>query len=136
MKHSVRNSRGFTLTEATIAMVVLSVATAGVILPFSTGAAMNMEGSRRVLAAKLAAEYLEETASYDYDNVVAFRPPDQHAGMLMDAELNLIADEAYSRFSRFWTCSEVSGMTGLWVTVIIKYDGAELLRMSRLIGPD
>jgi hypothetical protein len=121
-------------------MVVLSVAAAGVILPFSAGAAMNMEGSRRALAAKLASDYLEEIENckyaYSYDDIVPYyNNYFQSEGTVTDAEWNTLTDDAYRRFSRVATCEEVN-IGGLLVTAIIYYDGKEMLRMSRLIGPD
>ena len=108
MRLSRQNRKGFSLTEATIAMVVLSVAAAGVILPYSTGAAMNTEGARRTLGAKLAADFLEEAAVFaeiDYDNMDLVYDTFQDAGSVSDADLQAFTDPVYSRYARRSICT-------------------------------
>ncbi len=125
-----------------IAMVILAVATSAVILPFSAGAAVHAEGAKRTLAAKLAADLLEEIQNapaiidFDliddyYDNI--FEP----AGMVRDANGQIFTDPVYSKFARISTCSlaPLGGEDLWWVTVEIRYDSLEVLRMSTLIGP-
>ena len=59
MKRSTKNN-GFTLIEATIAMVLLAMAAAGVLLPFANAALVQSEGARQTLAANLATEMMEK----------------------------------------------------------------------------
>lgn len=137
---SRQNRRGFSLTEATIAMVVLSVATAGVILPYSTGAAMNVEGARHTLGAKLAADLMEEIVDVgetNYNSVPIYDNIVEPAGSVRDADWNTYTDPVYSRYSRVSICTPlgVAG-EGRWVvTVTIYYDNRVMARMSRLVGP-
>lgn len=128
--------RGFTLTEAMIAMVILSFATAAVILPFATGATMNAEGAKRTIAAKLAADKLEEITYSSIEACSGNFPPEM-AGFFNDDNYNLIlTDGAYSRFRRLVECTEEIRLETMWyVTVIVYYDEEEVLKMSRLFGP-
>jgi len=65
MSYKIQTKRkGFTLAEAMIATVVLGIAAAGLLLPFTSGAAVRVEGMRRTLGAKLAADLMEEIISY------------------------------------------------------------------------
>ena len=66
MRHRAHRD-GFTLVEATLAMVVLSMAAAGVLLPFADGASVQAEGLHRSLAASLANELLERIISTPFD---------------------------------------------------------------------
>ncbi len=138
MKYGNKNRKGFSLAEAMIAMVILAVATSAVILPFSAGAALHTEGAKRTLAAKLAGDLLEEIQNTEfawiplfYDNY--FEP----AGTVRDFNWQIFTDPVYSKFARISTCSpaNVGGEDLLWVTVEIRYDSLEVLRMSTLIGP-
>jgi len=56
-------SDGFTLAEAMMATVILGMAAAGILLPFTTGAKVQAEGIRRTLAAKLASDLMEQIIS-------------------------------------------------------------------------
>ena len=66
------NSRhkGFSLAEAMMATVVLSIAAAGVLLPFTGGAAVRAEGRRSTLASKLAADLVEQIIRTDFEQIV------------------------------------------------------------------
>ena len=65
-----KNREGFTLAEALLAVVLLSMAAAGVLLPFAGGAVVRAEGSQRTLAAKVASDLMEEIISEDFDVIV------------------------------------------------------------------
>ncbi len=119
-------------------MVILAIATSAVILPFSTAGALTQEGAKRTLAATLAADLLEEIQNTDfawipmvYDNI--FEP----AGTVRDANWQIFTDPVYSKFARISTCSSanVGGESLWWVTVEIRYDSLEVMRVSTLIGP-
>ena len=137
MKYGNKNRKAFSLAEAMIAMVILAVATSAVILPFSAGAAAHTEGAKRTLAAKLAADKLEEIQNADFAWIILYDNDFQPAGMVRDANGQIFTDPVYSKFARISTCSLVSlgGEDLWWVTVEIRYDSLEVLRMSTLIGP-
>jgi prepilin-type N-terminal cleavage/methylation domain-containing protein len=65
----VQTRRGFTLLEATFAMVILAVAASGIFLSFATAATLQDEAQRRVLASRLAADMIETIAAADYDQI-------------------------------------------------------------------
>jgi len=94
--------RGFTLPEATLALVILGMAAAGVLLPFASGASVQAEGMRRTLAAKLANDLMEQ--------IVATTPPAnivgswngfaEAEGQVTDANGAVFTDSMYAGFSR------------------------------------
>lgn len=54
--------RGFTLIEATMAMVMLSIVAAGILLPFSAAAASQTHAQRAAAAARMAADAIDTLA--------------------------------------------------------------------------
>ena len=124
--------RGFTLAEAMMATVVLGIAAAGVLLPFTSGAALRAEGMRRTLAAKLAGDLMEEIinkpfhdpdgSSYDYnpgrdageptfaefDNLDDFHGYSESQGQIRDATGTVFTDPYYANFSRDVDCEYVT----------------------------
>jgi prepilin-type N-terminal cleavage/methylation domain-containing protein len=128
---------GFTLLEATIAMVLLAVAAAGVLLPFAGAANEQAEGARQTMAAQLASELMEKIAATDYDAIIAaYNGYTESAGNLLDAAGQKHADSAYSGFSRTAACEAVTAASVemLRVSVSVLYDGAEVTRVTTLIG--
>lgn len=115
-----------------MATVVLSIAAAGVLLPFSSGAAVRAEGMRRTLAARLASDLIEQIiakpfhdpngSSYDYnpgpettettveqfDNIDDFHDYQEPQGQVTDADGMVFTDPAYTNFSRTATCEYVT----------------------------
>ena len=131
------NREGFTLAEALIAMVILAMAASGAILPFSSGAAVQAEGARRTLAAKLAADRLEEMINSDFDMLLWDFNGVESEGFITDGNGVLFADPAYAKFARASFCefAKVGDVDLRWATVAIWYDGTtEMLRLSTLIG--
>ena len=125
--HSSGVREGFTLAEAMIAMVVLGMAAAGVLLPFSSGASVQAEGVRSTLA-----QIIEK---YNYS---------ESQGQVKDAEGDLFTDPAYSNFSRSVSSRyvDVPVSTGVYstdigyilVTVQVNYSGRQMAEMKRLIS--
>ena len=62
--------RGFTLAEAMLAVVVLGIAAAGLLLPFSSGARLRVEGMHRTLGAKLASHLMEQIVHTSFDQIM------------------------------------------------------------------
>lgn len=114
-----------------MATVVLSIAAAGVLLPFTSGEAVRVEGARRTLAAKLAGDLIEEIltkpfhepddSSYDYnpgpdpgeaafadfDNIDDFHGYVESQGQVRDADGAVFTDSNYANFSRVASCEYV-----------------------------
>lgn len=133
--------KGFTLAEAMIAIVVLGIAAAGVILPFTSGAVVRAEGARRALAVRLASDLMEEIINTPFEQVVAtYNGYSEPQGQVKDASGAVFTDSNYSRFSRDATCSYVyvpqeSGSAApnfIRATVRVCYDDEEIATVNRL----
>ncbi len=122
---------GFTLMEAMLAVVVLGIAAAGVLLPFTSGASVRAEGARRTLGARLASDLIEEIVRkpfhdpngsvYDYnpgpdagetgyakfDNIDDFHGYSEPQGQVKDAAGAVFTDSNYTYFSRSVVCEYV-----------------------------
>lgn len=143
-----KKNQGFTLAEAMVAMVILAFAAAAVVLPFTSSASVHRETAIQTLAARLAADKIEEiTADYDsgtYQNGYTHTEP---AGMLKNAVGDLFTDIMYQNFSRQVTCTNmtvagvdllnatVAGDNLLWVSVKVSYNGTEVVALGTLMGP-
>jgi len=123
--------QGFTLAEAMMAVVVLSIAAAGVLIPFSSGAVARAEGGRRTLSAKLASDLIEQIlvkpfhdpdgSAYDYnpgpdtgesvfgefDNIDDFHGYSEVQGQIKEASGTVFTDPSYINFSRSVNCEYV-----------------------------
>jgi len=121
-----------------MATVVLAIAAAGVLLPFSAGARVRAEGIHRTLGAKLAGDMMEEIAGTQFSQIV---PSVETAGEVKDAAGAVFAGSEYERFSREVECeyvyvpqdSRVEQPRFVLVTVRVYYDGEETAVLSRLI---
>ncbi len=135
--------RGFSLAEAMIATVVLSMAAAGILLPFSGGAAVRAEGMRSTLGSKLAADLMEQIISSDFDQIVAaYGAYSEVEGHVKDAGGVEFSDSSYANFSRGASCEYVymaqeSGVAEsrfILITVEVYYSGREIASAKRLVG--
>lgn len=134
---------GFTLAEATLAMVVLSMAAAGVLLPFGDGASVQAEGIHRSLAAGLANDLLERIVSTSFDQVVdTWHGYKENQGQVKDASGTTFTDPIYANYSRDVSCYYVyvpqqSGMVSpnfVLASVRVYYRGVQIAAVDRLIG--
>lgn len=114
-----------------MATVVLGIAAAGVLLPFTSGAGVRAEGMRRTLGAKLAGDLMEQittipfhdpdgSAYYynegpdageatleDFDNIDDFDGYTEPQGQVKDSSGVVFTDSNYTRFSRDSICDYV-----------------------------
>ncbi len=136
-------SRGFTLAEAMMATVVLGIAAAGILLPFTSGAAVQAEGMRRTLGIKLASDLMQEIVNTPFNQVVAVYDSYSEAeGQVKDASGVVFTDSNYAKFSRNSSCNYVyvpqeSGTgvsTFILVTVRVYYSGREVVAVNRLLS--
>jgi len=137
--------RGFTLAEAIMATVVLGMAAAGVLLPFTSGARVRAEGLRRTLSAKLASDLMEEIISTEFNQIVyeygTYVEPQGHivSDFFTRAEFT---DPMYANFSRDASCAYVyvpqqSGVAPpnfIRVTVGVYYSGRQIANINRLVA--
>jgi prepilin-type N-terminal cleavage/methylation domain-containing protein len=142
-RRCVARHRGFTLIEATMAVVVLAIAAAGVLLPFTSGAALRAEGRRMTLAAKLAADLMEEIVASPYEDIVTgYDGYSEPQGQVKDTAGVVFADSTYANFSREAGCQYVyvpqeSGTTEpvfIRATVRVYYQGKQTAIVNRLIS--
>jgi prepilin-type N-terminal cleavage/methylation domain-containing protein len=143
MKRNCYNRKGFTLVEAMMALVVLTVSASAVVLPYSSGAAVLAEGSRRTLAAKLAGDLLDEIAVTDYSDIMSvYGSYSESQGNIFKAgSWDTFDNEIYSNFSRttvckYYTIGSGRNITpmGIKVTVTVSYDGRQLASISTLVA--
>jgi prepilin-type N-terminal cleavage/methylation domain-containing protein len=143
MSSNYKNQKGFTMAEAMIATVVLGIAAAGVMLPFTSGAAVRAEGTRRTLAAKLAGDLMEEIVNTPFEQIIAgYDGYTESQGQVKDASGIVFTDLNYASFSRDVSCEYVympqeSGNTGpkfIRVVVRVYYRGGEIATISRLVS--
>jgi prepilin-type N-terminal cleavage/methylation domain-containing protein len=135
---------GFTLLEAILAMVVLSMAAAGVLLPFADGASVQAEGLHRSLAASLANNLLERIINTPFDQVAAiWHGYTEDQGQIKDASGTTFTDPIYANYSREVTCQKVympqeSGppipANFVLATVRVYYRGEQIAVVDRLIS--
>jgi len=135
--------KGFSLAEAMMATVVLGIAAAGVLLPFTSGAAVRAEGMRRTLAAKLASDLVEEIMQTAFDDIVAsYNGYTEGQGHIKDASGVEFSDPHYVRLSRNASCeyvympeeSRAASPGFILITVTVYYDGKELASVKRLVS--
>ncbi len=136
--------RGFTLVEATLAMVLLGAAAAGVLLPFAGGATAQADGAHRTVAALLANDQIERIASTPFADIVTPYDHTEAPGQIKDAGGDIFTNPMYANFSRRTTCQAVwvppqddnTGVAPNFVlaSVEVCYQGRELATIRRLIS--
>lgn len=144
MNYELRTKyKGFSLAEAMMATVVLAIAAAGVLLPFTSGARLRAQGMRRTLAGKLAGDLMEQIVNTPFDQIVAgYDGYSEPQGQVKDASGTIFTDSKYANFSRQASCEYVympqeSGATEpkfIRAAVRIYYRGSLLADISRLIS--
>ena len=142
LEHSARQ-RGFTLIEATLAMILLGMAAAGVLLPFVGGASVQADGQHRTLAAILANDQIERIVATPFDDLVSQYNYTEAKGQVRDASGTVFSDPMYANFSRRTSYDKVfvDQQTDedvvadfILITVRVWYQGQELATIRRLIS--
>ena len=134
MNYKLRTNKGFTLTEAMMAMVILALAVTGILLPFTTGAAVRAEGMHKTLAAKLAADLMEEIINTPASQIISAT---ETQGQVKSADGTVFTDSNYAKFSRTVTCEQriaPAGAKFILVTVRVCYNDREMAAVNRLIS--
>ena len=125
-----------------MAIVVLGFAAGGVLLPFTSGAAVRAEGMRRTLGAKLASDLMEEIINTDFENIVGNYNYSEGQGEIVDSQGEVFTDSNYANFSRDVSCvyvyvpQESGAETPKFIraTVRVYYSGREIAAINRLIN--
>ena len=134
-KLSCKNREGFTLAEAVIATVVLGIAAAGVLLPFTSGVSVRAEGARWTLAAKLASDLMEEIIKTPFNQIVTSYNYTESQGQVKDASGAVFTDSNYTNFSRTAICEPWHGSDYfILVTAKVYYSGKQIAIINRLIS--
>lgn len=135
--------KGFSLAEAVMATFVLSIAAAGILLPFSGGAAVRAEGMRVTLGSKLSADLIEQILRSDFDQIVAtYNGHNEAEGQITDASGAKFSDPHYAKLSRSASCEYVyvpqeSGAAAsrlILIKVEVYYGGRKIVSAKRLVG--
>jgi prepilin-type N-terminal cleavage/methylation domain-containing protein len=138
-----KNRNGFTLIEAMFAVMVLAIAAAGVLLPFSSGAMVRAEGNHRTLGAKLAADLMEEIVKTPFESIVTtYNNYTELEGGVKRTDGVVFSGPVYSKLSRKSTCVYVyvpqeSGDADskyILATVRVYYNGKQIAAVRRLIS--
>lgn len=138
-----KNRRGFSLAEAMMATVILAIAAAGVLLPFSSGVSVRTEGVHRTLASKLATDLMAKIVNTSYDQVIPdYNGYTESQGQIRNSSGVIFTDSNYSHFSRDVICEHVympqeSGLAEtnfIRVTVRVYYNGNEIAVVQKLIS--
>jgi len=130
-----------------MATVVLAIAAAGVLLPFTAGAKVRAEGVRSTLAAKLASDLVEEIISTEFDLITAkygtYTEPQGHIISNFDTKAEF-TDPIYANFSREASCVNVDvpvspttfskDVKFIRATVRVYYSGQQIATMNRLVA--
>ena len=124
------------MAEAVIATVVLGIAAAGVLLPFTSGMSVRAEGEHRTLGAKLASDLMEKIIKTPFSQIVTtYNGYTELQGQVKDASGAVFTDSNYARFSRGASCGYDAGQPYfIIVTVWVKYDGKEIVSLKRLVS--
>jgi hypothetical protein len=126
-------------------MVLLGIAAAGVLLPFSTGAAAQAEGLRLTLAARLTDDLMERIIATPPGQIMATWDGYAEAqGQVKDAGGTVFTDPMYANFSRRVTCHDdvyAPQQSGppllpnyILVSVQTSYGAREIASITRLIS--
>ncbi len=142
MSKKLSTIKAFTLTEALMAVVILAIAAAGMLLPFSSGAAIQAEGARLTLAAKLASDLMEQIINTPFTDIVSsYTGYSESEGQVKDSAGSVFPGSLYSHFSRKSSCSYVYFPNEdmrvppkfIRVTVRVYYKSDEVVKIVRLI---
>ncbi len=135
-----------------MATVVVGIAAAGVLLPFTAGAAARAEGGRRMLASKLAGDLVEQIIRIPFEEIeqIIADPGDgiyvdyvvEEQGHVKDAGGVEFTDPKYAKFRRTASCeyvympeaSDAASARFILVTVKVYYSGKEIATVNRLVG--
>ncbi|MHC4271252.1 MAG: type IV pilus modification PilV family protein [Planctomycetota bacterium] len=138
-----RKENGFTMTEAILAMVILGIASVIVILPFSTGAAIQAEGLHRTIGANLASELMEKVTNTSFGDIVTtYDGYSEPEGGLKDFDGQLYSGSNYEHFNREVSCDYVyvpqeSGdkeAKYILITVRVYYQGGQIAAIHKLLS--
>jgi len=126
-----------------MATVVLGIAATGVLLPFTSGAAVRAEGMGRTLGVKLAGDLMEEIVNTPFDQIMAtydgyFEP----LGQVKDANGVVLTGSNYANFGRDSSCcyayvpqeSTAAMPKYIFIRVHAYYKNYPIVALTRLVS--
>jgi len=126
-----------------MATIVLGIAAAGVLLPFTSGAAVRAEGMRKTLGAMLASDLMEKIINTPFEQIVAsYDGYSEPQGQIRDAGGAVFTGSNYAKFSRDSICDYVyvpqesgAGVPKfIRITVRVCYRGKEIAAINQLVS--
>lgn len=150
-------SSGFTLIEALLASVILTLVVGAILMPFTAGAQNAVQNAREVLAANLAQELMEEILSKSFndpdgtnagetnrmkwDDMRDYNNFSESQGNIKNLNGEIFTDPLASNMSRTAKVESVyvagqdtsNPPTFLRITVEVRYKGQVIKRISRLV---
>lgn len=139
--NKIIKNNAFTLVEALMALVILSIATAGILLPAASSVEVQQQGCEKTLAAKLACDLMEQIIATDYSLIVpTYGSYTELKGQVKDAKSVVFLDTIYANFSRTASCvyvympQQVNYGTPnfIKITISVYYNGLKLAEVVRL----
>ena len=137
-----KNRKAFSLAEAMIATVILSVAATGILLPYTSGAAARAEGTDRTRATMLATDLMEKIINTPFDLLITnYGSYVEYTGGIQDHYGQILTSPRYAEFSRTATCqytrmSQENGSDSpkfILATVRVYNHGREIATVKRLL---
>jgi len=118
-------------------MVILAIAAAGILLPFASAAAVQVEGARQTLAANLASGLMEKVLLSEPNAILTtYADYTEADGAMLDTLGNPMTDSVYDGFSRSAASqpATVASVDLVAVTVEVDYLGNKMTRVTTLVG--
>lgn len=108
MEKTSVNNKAFTLVEALIALVILTMIAAGLIIPFASSAASEQQGCKQTIAAKLACDLVEQIIAADFNQIVpAYNGYNEQKGQIKNAAGVNFTGPMYADLSRQAVCEYI-----------------------------
>ena len=135
--------KGFSLAEAMMATVVLGFAAAGVLLPFTAGASVQVEGVNRTIAAGVADDMVEQIISLPFNQIIStYNGCTETSGHMKKFSGAEYTDSCYADFYRKVSCKSVYTAQQsiavspifILVTVDVYYKGGKIMQLNRLVS--
>ncbi|MFC1675695.1 prepilin-type N-terminal cleavage/methylation domain-containing protein [Planctomycetota bacterium] len=133
---------GFSFAEVMLATVILGIIAVSLLVPFTSGAAIQAEGRHRTLGTNLASDIIEDIVNTPFDQIVGAYNFTENQGHVTDAGGTVFTDPIYGPYSRVVQCQYVympqeQGLVAekyILATVTVSYAGNEVATIYRLIS--
>ena len=137
-----RYRKGFSLIEAVAATVIVGIAAAGLLVPFTSGMVIRDEGNQKTLAVQIANDLMERIVNTPFDSLAGlYGSYSEGKGGMTGVGGGIFTDTIYDNFSRKASCQPVTLSTEngvgpvkyILVTIVIYYNDEDILTVRRLI---